>query len=168
MQICNNYAGHGMYQFSPDLFYDFYSANRFNNLNGLYIVSPIKTLLSKIYGNPPLDSWKTYELNNNFYGKQFVSKDPAGIFFSAEKRKESTFNIIPQQGAYHKKNLIIENNEENEKLTIKQSFIRIIKSILKPLIMIKPFIWIIEYYQKRKKYNSLYKSPWGLKYKGKI
>jgi len=168
MQVSNNYSGHGLYQFSPDLFYDFYAVNKFINLNGLYVVSPLKTLLSKIYGNPPLDSWKTYELNNNFYGKMFVSKHPAGIFFSAEKRKESTFNKIPQQGDYHKQNIINENNEKLKTFSAKQSFKQKLKDILKPIIMIKPFIWIVEYYYKRKKYNLLYKSPWGLKSRGKI
>jgi len=168
MQVSNNYSGHGLYQFSPDLFYDYYTVNKFENLNGLYVVSPIKTLLSKIYGNPNLDSWEIFDLNRDYYGKMFVSRHPAGIFFSAQKTSHSTYNKIPQQGDYHKQNIINENNEKLATSYGKQSFKRKLKDSLKPLVIIKPFIWIMEYYYKRKKYNLLYKKPWGLKFKGKL
>ena len=78
MSPSNNYSAHGLYQFSPDLFYDYYTANNFDNLNGLYVVTPMKTML-KYYGNTRFDTWKTFELNHNFYGKMFVSKHPASI-----------------------------------------------------------------------------------------
>ena len=163
----NNFSGHGLYQFSPDLFYDFYSINKFENLNGLYVVSPIKTLLSKIYGNPKLDSWEAFRLNHNYYGKMFVSKHPAGIYFTAEKTKQSSFNKIPQQGGYYRNNLLKKNQDTMAPILKKQNFVQSLKVITKPLFRRKPFVWIRDYYRKRQKIN-LHKQPWGLKSDGKL
>jgi hypothetical protein len=164
----NNTAGHAFYQFSPDLFFDYYFVNKFKKIKGMYVDMPGKESNSKLFGNVKLNSWNLYELNNNYFGKMFLSSNVANVFFKAEKSKESTFNKIPQQGDCFKQDIINESNEKLATSNEKQSFKQKLKDILKPLVRLKPFIWIMEYYYKRKTYNSIYKSPWGLKYKGKI
>jgi hypothetical protein len=91
----SNRIGHGFYQFSPTLYYDYYLANAFSEADG-YLVESGK-------GDPSFKKWKLYKYEYNSYrglAESFHSAQGVGTFFVAKKGSESTVGVIPQQGQF--------------------------------------------------------------------
>ncbi len=90
----HNHVDHGFYMFSPTVYADYYAANKY------------KTLKSNIFEydqNHEKNRWTIYDyspgsIDHLAYGG-WGSK-LLGIWFVAEKTKESTCNVIPQQSFY--------------------------------------------------------------------
>lgn len=94
----SNHIDHGFYMFSPTLFWDYYSANKFD----------IDTFHLFRYQMWEVEPWEVepWEISRYLPGSlQAVSMgglDDAmyGIWMVATKTEESTYDVIPQQGAY--------------------------------------------------------------------
>lgn len=87
-----NRIGHGYYMFSPELFYDYYWANKFIDCQG-YLVE-----LNR--GDPSFIKWKLYRYRYDSYktlATSFKSPNGVGTFFVARKTKDSTSGITPAQ-----------------------------------------------------------------------
>lgn len=98
-----NFVDHGFYNFSPCLFYDYYQANHYqvhsaylvcHKAQGSHFVDP---LLIK-YTPGDLDKYAIGGLNREVLN----GHDMMSIFISIEKTRESSCNVIPQQGYYQK------------------------------------------------------------------
>jgi hypothetical protein len=163
MSPSNNYSGHGFYQFSPDIFFDYYYTNNFDEINGLYVITPLNTILTKVFGKTKLGSWPIYKLDNNFYGKMFISKFPSMVFFSAIKTQLSTCNKIPQQGDMYR-SILEEKTKKNDFFISKDT--KTFK-IIKLVAFTWPFSIMLAMIIKYKKY-IVYKKPWGLKSLGRF
>jgi len=92
----SNHIDHGFYMFSPTLFWDYYSANKFH-INNCFVIKScmlhdISPWRISIYEPGCLDRVSFGGLDNSRYS----------IFISVTKSVNSTYNIIPQQGAYRK------------------------------------------------------------------
>ena len=87
----NNQAGHGFYQFSPTLFFDYYKANGFAGLECLLIDE-----------NRWGGSWDVYEVPESGYARlpQLVSPTRLHCVFFARKTENSTAGRAPSQGRY--------------------------------------------------------------------
>ena len=86
----NNWVDHGFYQFSPTLFFDFYSANNFSNIKmKIHFMGRVRE--SYIDYDPQADDPLPYA----FGGLTRVM-----VFFSAKKTAESTVFKFPIQGRY--------------------------------------------------------------------
>lgn len=90
----SNYVDHGLYMFSPTLFYDYYSANKWDIIDQFFIKLSLKhnTQLWNIYNYVP-DS-----LNGFYIG--WLNIGLYAIWFIAKKTDKSTFNASVQQGYY--------------------------------------------------------------------
>ena len=93
----NNHLDHGFYQFSPTLFNDYYRANNFE-------IVDIKILRHTIRGEfNDDDPWMTMEYDPLRFGLNYVGQlddKVYGVFVVARKTAQSTWDVIPQQGAY--------------------------------------------------------------------
>jgi SAM-dependent methyltransferase len=89
-----NYFDHGFYMFSPTIFYDFYSQNKWIiNTIQVFQMTPNQETEPPFFADyePNLFSNLSYGgLDNKMYGTICI----------AEKQQESSGNIIPQQGLY--------------------------------------------------------------------
>lgn len=92
----SNFVDHGFYMFSPTLFFDFYKSNKYE-INSIRFTesSPRQTQDPCFYTDYTpgcLDSVSYGGLNSSIYGTICI----------ATKTKESTGDVIPQQGLYKK------------------------------------------------------------------
>lgn len=110
----SNHVDHGFYMFSPTLFSDYYSANKWCIKDILFIKTHInfETKPMKVYEYVPgyLD-WFVGCLNGIY-----------GIFFVAQKTIDSTFNASVQQGCYKRKWCI--ESEESKHLYERNTLLR--------------------------------------------
>lgn len=92
---------HGFYQFSPTLFYDFYSQNGFDNFKiDIYLYENRKDYLYSIDNNTDLTAELLgieADMPNDFCGKSML------IHFSAQKVEEKEKITYPIQSAYRNK-----------------------------------------------------------------
>jgi SAM-dependent methyltransferase len=100
MSPSNNHVDHGFYMYSPTLFYDFYSANRFE-INTFYLFD--FALAYYVRARLETTRWRIYRyqpgcLDDLSYGR--FGNRQAGIFVVATKTEDSTGDAIPQQGFY--------------------------------------------------------------------
>lgn len=91
----SNFVDHGFYMFSPTLFYDFYTLNRFQ-INTMQVSqsSPRQDTDPCFYTDYEPGCFKNVSyggLNNSIYG----------VICIATKTEQSTGNLIPQQGLYN-------------------------------------------------------------------
>lgn len=90
-----NYTDHGFYMFSPTLFHDYYTANKWKIVDSFFMRNsnpqPNKHLCS-IYNYTPgcLDILSIGGLNNGIYT----------LFINVQKTDSSTFDALVQQGYY--------------------------------------------------------------------
>lgn len=127
----SNYVDHGFYMFSPTLFYDYYSANKWNIIDSLFIES--KRRLSAL--------WNIYDYTPNcleWHSAGGLKNKMYGIFFVAQKTVKSTYDAPFQQGFYIKvwddgygKNSLNESNSLLKKIAERAP--ESIKNILRPL-----------------------------------
>jgi SAM-dependent methyltransferase len=92
----SNFVDHGFYMFSPTFFFDFYKSNKFE-INSIRLTqsTPRQTQDPCFYTDYTpgcLDSVSYGGLDNSIYGTICI----------ATKTKESTGDVIPQQGLYKK------------------------------------------------------------------
>ncbi len=118
----SNHVDHGFYMFSPTLFSDYYSSNNWSIRDSLFIqYSPRHDKdLWNIYDYQPgcLDRLSFGGLNKGMYG----------IFFVAEKTRDSSFDADVQQGIYKR---IWSKTQISSK---KKSFLQKIANLLPPRI----------------------------------
>ena len=90
----SNHMDHGMYMFSPTLFWDFYEVNQFEISNfKIFRYTPrhnIDPWVISDYQPGCLDRISFGGLDNGMYG----------IMCVATKTRDSTGNVVPQQGGY--------------------------------------------------------------------
>lgn len=88
---CNNFAGHGFYQFSPELFFTAFSSE-----NGF------QTLDMVLYEDDGLNGWyKISEPEKRYRRITFQNKVPASLLILAEKKEAKViFSAYPQQKMY--------------------------------------------------------------------
>ncbi len=85
----SNFADHGFYSFSPTLFVDYYSTNRFTIEKIVYI---------RFERDPCADPWFYYDYTGNS-----MANLEAGVYFMlacVRKLPNSTWDRLPQQGYY--------------------------------------------------------------------
>ena len=94
----NNYFNHGFVQVSPTLYYDYYSANGFEDVHGTVIAHPRRN-----YHQVP---WKLIEYDaERFGGANALFCDNAtqlAVYFSARKTAASTWDLIPIQSYFRR------------------------------------------------------------------
>src|SRR6266487_4037593 len=86
----NNYTNHGFYQFSPTLYFDYYSANAFVDLRGF-----IAEQDTYLYDVRPWDVFVSTAATG-----RLTSARSLMIIFVAEKTVRSTADVIPVQTFY--------------------------------------------------------------------
>lgn len=92
----HNHVDHGFYMFSPTVFYDFYTANRFEI---------VKSYVFEFKTESNDHEWLVYDYRPGSIDHMSLGgwgTDPLGIFFAARKTAASTGHIAPQQGTYLK------------------------------------------------------------------
>ena len=90
----SNHVDHGFYMFSPTLFLDYYSSNNWNIKDSLFIQYSPKH---------DRDLWNIYYYQPGCldrYSFGGLSRGMFGIFFVAEKTRESSYDADVQQGSY--------------------------------------------------------------------
>lgn len=92
----SNHVDHGFYMFSPTLFYDYYTANKWDIVDSLFI---------RYFRNHVKKLWHIYKytagcLERHSFGG--LNKGLYGNFFILRKTSTSTFNAPIQQGYYLK------------------------------------------------------------------
>jgi hypothetical protein len=88
----SNQVDHGLYSFSPTLFYDYYQANHYA-IEGAYLVEGLEwggVLSAYIYNPGPM----------NHCVDCFEPFSKVALFFIVRKTAESTSHTIPMQGSY--------------------------------------------------------------------
>jgi hypothetical protein len=92
----NNYVDHGFYQFSPTLYFDWYSANHWKIIKKHFVKHTIKA---------DVEPWIFYDLEpDTLEPFSFGRLDGAmyATMFCVQKTAESTHHVIPQQNVYKK------------------------------------------------------------------
>ena len=89
----NNWVDHGFVQFSPTLFHDYYSANKWEIIRS-YIFE-----LPEDHANQP---WKIYKYDPGNISLLSSGNNKLGIWFVAKKHAESKGGVVPMQGSYIK------------------------------------------------------------------
>jgi SAM-dependent methyltransferase len=89
----NNHVDHGFYQFSPTLYYDYYSANRFEILDCQFMRAGKQQNEKYMFHAYKPGSLRSVSLGGLDGGRYEVA-------FLARKRAESTSNVVPQQFLY--------------------------------------------------------------------
>lgn len=89
----SNHIDHGFYMFSPTLFFDYFSANKFE-IERMYVIR---------YSPDPEVSWKVYD----YQPRQWDDMQCGGLdgnpylnFVVVRKSAQSTAGVVPQQGFY--------------------------------------------------------------------
>ncbi len=103
----SNHIDHGFYMFSPTLFYDYYCSNRFE-INTFQIFQ-----YSQMHATKP---WLIYDyIPGCLDDVSFGGLDDAmyGIFCIVTKGRDSSYDIIPQQGVFVK---LWSDSQHNQKL----------------------------------------------------
>jgi hypothetical protein len=92
----SNFVDHGFYMFSPTLFHDFYTANKFK-------INTIQVTQSSPRQDTDPCFYADYE-PGSFSGVSYggLNSSIFGIICIATKTEESTGHVIPQQGLYNK------------------------------------------------------------------
>lgn len=90
MLPASNYVEHGFYSFSPTLFYDYYSLNRFTNLRA-YLAEQAPWHIDS-------GPWKFWQWREGRPEATITSPRSLIVFFSAQKELTSTVEKVPQQG----------------------------------------------------------------------
>ena len=90
-----NYVDHGFYMFSPTLFHDYYSANRWD-IDTAYII--------ELTRRHDVDPWRIYQYTpgvlNSLSSGGFDRGYLVNIYFVVRKNEKSTTDVIPQQSRY--------------------------------------------------------------------
>jgi len=91
----SNFVDHGFYMFSPTLFYDFFTANKFT-INAILVTqsSPQQQTEPCFYTD-----YEPGAFNNVSYGG--LNNSIYGTICIAQKTEQSTGHIVPQQGLYN-------------------------------------------------------------------
>jgi len=87
-----NFVDHGFYMYSPTLFYDYYTANRFN-IEVAEIRIKAKLSRSGAYNYYEYTPGSLAQMESSFRGRQ-------ENYFVARKTPDSSRDVIPQQGSY--------------------------------------------------------------------
>ena len=154
-----NRVGHGFFMFSPELFYDYYMANKFIDTRA-YLVESNR-------GDPSFVNWKLYEYGYDTYksiASSFKSPNALGTFFVAQKTGESTFGVVPQQGQFIER---FRNNRVNKSAAVQN--VSIIASIKRYIP--RPIKMIYYLIMRTGRFKILFQSrasKAGLRYLGKI
>ena len=120
------FIDHGLYMFSPTLFNDYYMSNKYS-IEKSYVLTFDKFRMSEGFHN-------VYQYDRTLI--EYLTRsngNSAGIFFVATKNKESTSDVIPQQGMYVEKwsrEQQVNEPEFNHYKDAKKSYLyRVIKNI---------------------------------------
>jgi hypothetical protein len=92
----NNYVDHGFYQFSPTLYFDWYSSNKWKIIKKHFIKHTIRA---------DVEPWIFYDLEPDSLEPFSFGRLDGAMYvtmFCAQKTEESTYDVIPQQNIYLK------------------------------------------------------------------
>lgn len=147
----NNMVDHGFYQFSPTLFHDFYSQNKWEI---------IRSYIFELPRDHATQSWLIYKyepstiqsLSSRGYGDKRLC-----IWFVAKKGSKATGDVIPMQGAYLKtwedaKYNSAKHNPKSESVfsLLKAMLVRIIKrNNFSYFLLSRSYTLIILFFKKR-------------------
>jgi len=155
----SNRIGHGFYMFSPELFYDYYLANKFVDAHA-YLVENNR-------GDPSFVKWKLFDYKYETYKNilsSYKSVNGIGTFFSAKKTAQSTIGVIPQQGQFKNKH---KSSRSNLELSDNKKYIADLKKYTPKII--KSFYHILlKFIIQFKNFFKSRAEKAGLKYLGKI
>ena len=110
----SNCVDHGFYMFSPTLFFDYYTANKWNIIDSLFVQFASRNDRKK---------WKFYSYKPGCldrYSFGGFNKGISAVFFIVKKEYHSTFNASVQQGACIKTWNTLSNDQQE--IPTKQSF----------------------------------------------
>jgi len=116
----SNYVDHGFYAFSPTLFYDYYTANKWS----------IETSrIVELTRRHDVDPWRVYEYSpgvlNSLSAGGFDKGYLINIFFVVTKTENSSADIVPQQSRYLPKWETGQNESENSLASNSSAFMKI-------------------------------------------
>lgn len=106
----NNTFEHGFYQFSPTLFNDYYSANRYDIINNITLELSVDRFCTS---NCFCDKWNSYrfiQYDPYFFGKNSFGQLGNEIYFvmmCARKNENSLRDIMPGQYAFSGKSVLL-------------------------------------------------------------
>jgi SAM-dependent methyltransferase len=138
----NNYTNHGFYQFSPTLYFDYYSANAFVDLRGF-----IAEQDTYLYDVRPWDVFEATAATGRLTSAQSLM-----IIFVAEKTVRSTADVIPVQTFY----------QQIYQPSISQRFS--VTAVLKHLLPYKVKVFLA----RNLPFLDPLRKPWGLKRWGRL
>lgn len=144
MSPTSNYIGHGFYSFSPELFFDYYLANKFVNLKAYICVQG---------ADPNRGKWTLYNYEYDSYKglvNSFRSKYIVATIFVAEKNDASTHDEIPldSQRTVSKKTVPVSSLPVNSSPLIEMLRRYVpyqVKCMLLPVVRIKAAMRKIKY-----------------------
>ena len=88
------HVDHGFYMYSPTMFHEYYSANR-------YVIEQEQIWKFKPTAPTKVGTWSFYEYTpGSLYWHTYTFPGPMGIFVVARKTEETLRDAVPQQGAY--------------------------------------------------------------------
>lgn len=89
----NGYLDHGFYQICPTFYYDYYTANKYENISG--------NILNRYKGELSSEPYimDIYRKKGMLYSAKKLPR--ATLFFCATKTEESTYNATPIQSYYN-------------------------------------------------------------------
>jgi SAM-dependent methyltransferase len=100
----HNFVDHGFYQFSPTLFLDYYTLNRYEIITSYLVGHKMPFNHNSI---PTLFEYSPEKLAPISHGginkETFNGCELIGTFFTVIKTEDSVANLYPQQGYYQKK-----------------------------------------------------------------
>lgn len=129
----NNHVDHGFYQFSPTLFYDYYSSNNWTILR-----SNLTAFFNPDYTNKSMlvFDYKPGSIDHLTFGGW--GKEMLGIWFVVKKTPGATYERISMQGSYVKAWAVKPGDEDTPEIQ-RKSYLILLKQIVKSN---KYFYWI--------------------------
>jgi SAM-dependent methyltransferase len=123
----SNFVDHGFYMFSPTLFYDYYSANKWEIVTSFFAKQPFShdTKLWDVYEYRPgaLEKLSYGGLSNGMYV----------VIFIARKTENSTFNASVQQGRYLSGSWNVSGEGDSRKNLLLRRLPSWMRKIIRPL-----------------------------------
>jgi len=143
----NNWVDHGFFQFSPTLFHDYYSNNK-------WII--LRSYIFELPQNHATQPWLIYNYDPATIGRLSAGgcgDKRLGIWFVAKKHAESSGDVIPMQGAYVRDWAKSKSDSELKDINSRGNFIRL-KKIIKSneiayFLLSRAYAFLSAVYKKR-------------------
>ncbi|MBV8074718.1 MAG: hypothetical protein JO140_04740 [Candidatus Eremiobacteraeota bacterium] len=101
----NNYVNHGFFQISPTLFFDYYGANGFDAMHGVFVAQPVQQAMTTPWNFLAYEDRFFSGLNSVVCGEE----TQLSLHFHAKKGRESAGEVLPIQNYFRR---VFENDLE--------------------------------------------------------